>query len=62
MYCRADMMTDEDKEATIKNGRVLFSDEAFVDTCKMKSVQWREWRDEPSEGWGGQAGRHRASL
>lgn len=27
MYCGADMMTDEDKEATIKNGRALFSDE-----------------------------------
>lgn len=26
MYCSSDMMTDEDKEATIKNGRGLLSD------------------------------------
>lgn len=26
MYYSSDMMTDEDKEATIKNGRGLFSD------------------------------------
>lgn len=56
MYCGADMMTDEDKEATIKNARVLLSDEPFVGTCKMKSAQWRERRVGPSEGVGGQAG------
>lgn len=44
MYCSTDMMTDEDKEATIKNGRVLRSDEAHVDTCNAENAQWRERR------------------
>lgn len=42
MYCNTDMMTDEDKEATIKNGRGLCSDEAHVDTCTAEAAQWRE--------------------
>lgn len=53
MYCSTDMMTDEDKEATIKNGRVLRSDEAHVDTCNAENAQWRERRH--AKGVGGYA-------
>lgn len=42
MYCNTDIMTDEDREATNKNGRGLRSDEAHADTCNAETVQWRE--------------------
>lgn len=38
------MMTDEDKEDTIKDGRGLRSDEAHVHTCNAEAAQWREKR------------------
>lgn len=42
MYCSTDMMTDEDKEATIKSGRVLRSDEAHVDMQRGERAMARK--------------------
>lgn len=44
-YCSTDMMTDEDKEATIKNGRGPRCDEAHVDACNAETAQWRQKRE-----------------
>lgn len=61
MYCSTDMMTDEDKEATIKNGRVPFSDEPFC-----RHAQDKESAMAGKEGLAirrrGRARRHRAGL
>lgn len=42
VYRNPDVMTDEDKETTMKNGRGLRSDEAHVDTCSAETAQWRD--------------------
>lgn len=45
MYYSSDMMTDEDKHATIKSGRVLFSDSLCGHVQDENCAMARE------EGW-----------
>lgn len=51
MFYSLDMMTDEDKEATIKNGRGMFSAVPFESKCNEVNVQGRERRAEFFKVW-----------